>query len=196
MRCVITVGLTIGLLGGASAPGLAQEDGETNEVQRIEVAEAGVAMTFPASWAVDVEMREREDWGLYDEGLAEDPVTYWSVVYASHDGRPWCDLTWYPSHPLALPAQAARYEASMTPTLVEVERPIEVETVSLAGGESYRFVIYNEPTDDFTTTYLLGADDARYVLRCVGDERAEDDWLAVAETLEVLGATVEDSEEE
>lgn len=174
-----------------AAPGLAQEESATDDVQRVEVAEAGVAVAFPPAWDAWVEMREREDWGLYDEGLAQEPVVFWNVIYASVDGRPWCDLAWYPSHPLSMADHVERYEASMTPTSVDVERSIELEQVSLPTGAAYRFVIYNEPTDDYTTTYLLGGDTARYLLQCVDDARAADDWLAVAESLELLEATDE-----
>jgi hypothetical protein len=172
-----------------AAPGLAQEQAAADDMQRVEVGEAGVAAAFPSTWDARVEMRERGDWGLYDEGFAQEPVVFWNVIYASAGGRPWCDLVWYPSHPLPMAAHVERYEALMRPTGVGVERSIEVEPLSLPAGTAYRFVIYNGPTDDYTTTYLLGGDDQRYLLQCVDDERAADDWLAVAESLELLEPT-------
>jgi len=188
MRRVITTVLAAGLVVGVGMPGTAQEDDAADGFQRVEVAEAGVAVAVPAGWAADVEMREREDWGLYDEGLAQEPVAYWNVIYASDGGGAWCDLVWYPAHPLSLTEHADRYVALMTPTHADVERSIEVAPVSLAAGEAYRFVVFNEPTDDYTTTYLLGAADTRYLLQCVDDERHPDDWLPLARSLEVLGA--------
>lgn len=173
-------------MSGMSGPSLAQDDDPAAESLRVEVPEAEVAVSFPASWGADVEMRQKEDWGLYDEGFAEEPVVFWNVVYASAGGRPWCDLVWYPFHPLPTEAHAERYEALMTPTSADVERSIQVEPVSLPAGEAHRFDIYNEPTDDYTTVYLLGVDDARYLLQCVADERSEDDWLTVARSLEIL----------
>lgn len=178
--------LTAGLFAGVSAPGLAQDGDTRGDTQRLEVPEAGVSVSFPASWGASVEMREKEDWGLYDEGFADAPVAFWNVIYASDGGRPWCDLVWYPSHPLTIEQHAQRYEALMTPSHSEVERPIEVEPVSLPAGEATRFHIYNEPTDDHTTLFLLGVDDSRYLLQCVSDERAEDDWMSMADSLELL----------
>ena len=105
-------------------------------------------------------MREREDWGFV-ESDEDKPLVFWNVVYASAAGWPWCDLTWYPQHPMSLEEHALLYEELMTPTSADVERPIEMTPVSLPAGEAYRFVIYNEPTDDHTTTYLLEGDGGR-----------------------------------
>jgi hypothetical protein len=187
MRRAAAAVLTTGLLAGSVIPVLAEDDvtDEGTGAQRIEVPEAGLAVSLPAGWNADIEMRENEDWGLYDEGFADEPVPFWNVIYASDGGRPWCDLTWYPSHPLTLDAHAQRYEALMTPS-TEVERSIEVSPVALPAGEAYRFAIYNEPSATHTTVYLLAAGDAHYLLQCVDDEWAEDDWLAYAESLELF----------
>ncbi len=195
MRRATTALLAAGLVAGVSLPSLAQDEEAATEVQRVEVPQAGVALSLPAAWDAYVEMREKEDWGLYDEGFAEEPVIFWNVIYASDGGRPWCDLVWYPFHPLTEAEHAARYEALMTPSSTDVERAIDVEQVSLPAGEAYRFVIYNEPTATHTTAYLLGVDESRYLLQCAGDERSEDDWLSVAGSLEVLAATGESIDE-
>ena len=187
--------LVVGLLAGGSAPGLAQDEEAAMAVQRVEVPEAGVALSLPAEWDAYVELREREDWGLYDEGFAEEPVIFWDVIYASHGGRPWCDLVWYPSHPLTKAEHAERYVALMTPSSTDVERAIDVEQVSLPAGEAHRFDIYNEPTATYTTVYLLGMGDSRYLLQCAGDERSEDEWLSVARSLEALAAPGESTDE-
>jgi hypothetical protein len=166
---------------------VAQTDAtDGSDVQRIDLPEVGVALSLPADWNTDIEMRQQEDWGLYDEGLAAEPVPFWKLVYASDGSGTWCDLTWYPSYPLALDAHAERYEALMTPGHSDAERPIEVTSVELSGGEAYRFDIYNEPSATYTTVYLLGSGDAHYLLQCVGDEPAEDGWLPLAESLELL----------
>ena len=201
MRRVITMILVAGSIAGVSVPASAQDqgsdgEGSGGEVQRVEVPEAGVAVSFPGAWDAYVEMREREDWGLYDEGLVEAPVTFWEVIYASADGRPWCDLVWYPAFPLTMAEHAQRFEALMTPTSTDLVRPIETDPVSLPAGEAHRFVIYNEPTSDYTTTYLLGLGDSRYLLQCVGDVRPDDDWLAVASSLELLETAAESIEED
>ena len=188
MRRVGVVMLAVSLSIGPASLAAAQEaksDGDP-ERQRLEVPEAGVAVALPADWGAYIEMREKEDWGLFDEGFADGPVPFWLVIYASDDGRPWCDLTWYPSHPLTLDAHAQRYEALMTPSYSDVERPIELTPVELPAGEAYRFDIYNEPSATYTTVYLMGNGDAHYRLQCVGDEPAEDGWLPLAVSLELL----------
>jgi len=185
MQARIAVALATGLLVMGMIPALAQEDEATPEPQRVEVTEASMAVTFPADWGVDVEMREREDWGLVDDD-DEAPLVFWNVVYASAGGRPWCDVTWYPAHPMPLREHTLLYEALMTPSHSDVERSVEVAPVTLPAGEAYRFVVYNEPTDDWTTTYLLDTDAGRYFLQCVGDEREADDWMSFAESLEPL----------
>ena len=193
MGCMLALTLLAGLLAWPAAVVTAQDDdGLDGGSQRLEVPEAGVALSLPTAWNVDIEMRERLDFGLYDEGLADDAVAYWSVIYASDGGRPWCDLTWYPAHPLTLPEHAQRYEALMTPAVAEVQRPIEVDEVTLPAGESHRLVIYNEPTDDHTTVYVLAAGEEHYILQCVDDARAADDWISVAESLEVLEPSAEE----
>jgi hypothetical protein len=187
-------GLLLGSTSMAVAQDAASDDG--TESQLLGVPDAGVEISLPAAWNTDIEMRQKEDWGLYDEGIADEPVPFWKVIYASDGSGTWCDLTWYPSYPLALDAHAARYEALMTPTHGDVERPIEVTTVELPAGEAYRFDIYNEPSAAYTTVYLLASGDAHYQLQCVGDEPAEDGWLPVAESLELSEGGAEEAEVE
>ena len=164
------------------------EDDATDTTQRVEVPEAGVAITFPAAWSVDIEMRQREDWGFVVED-DDEPLAFWKVVYASDGGRPWCDLTWYPTHPMSVEEHASLQEELMTPTYADVERPIEAAAVTLPAADARRLVIFNEPTDDWTTIHLLDLAEGRYLLQCVDDRRADDDWLGLAESLEDLAAT-------
>ena len=77
----------------------------------------------------------------------------------------------------------------MAPTHADIERPIELSAVTLPSGDAQRLVVYNEPTDDWTTTYLLDLAEGRYLLQCASDERASDDWLSLAESLEALAVT-------
>ena len=186
------------LMLGSTTTAVAQDapSGDGTELQRLDVPDAGVAVSLPAGWNADIEMRQKEDWGLYDEGLADEPVPFWNVIYASDGSGTWCDLTWYPSHPLALDAHAERYVALMTPTHSDVERPIEVTSVELPAGEAYRFDIYNEPSAAYTTVYLLASGDAHYQLQCVGDEPAEDGWLSVAESLQLSEGGADEAEAE
>jgi hypothetical protein len=183
MRRSIMVSSVVSLLlAGSRVPAMAQ-DGADPGYQRVEVPEAAVALALPADWAVDIELDEREDFYLSELFPEAAPVTYWNVLYASGSGRPWCDVTWYPAHPMTLEEHALLFEQLMTPS-TNVERTIEVVPAELPAGAAYRFVIYNQPTDDYQTVYLIGSGPSRYALWCVADERVEGDWLAIAQTLE------------
>lgn len=186
-RTAFAGGLMALLVGVSGTLAMAQTVAES-EAQRIEVPEAGIAMAFPADWSVDIEMREREDFWLSERFPEAAPVQFWNVLYASPGGRPWCDVTWYPAHPLPLADHAVDYEALMTPD-GDVERSIEVEPIEVETGAGYRFVIWNGPTDDYSTVYLLESDAAHYLLECVSDTRDEADWLSVAQTIELPEVT-------
>ncbi len=191
MRGSIGAALAASLWVAMALPAVAQDETPAAESPgdiSAQVPEAGVAMSFPRDWNVDIEMRQREDWGLSERYEGAAPLTYWNVLYASADGRPWCDVTWYPTHPMTLAEHAAEFEARMTPTLDDIVRSIEVTAVLLPAGEAYRFVIYNEPTHDYETMYLLESEMGRYFLQCLSDERAPDDWLSVASSIEWLVA--------
>ncbi len=104
MRRGCTSLLLTGLLVGHVAVVVAQDHAtDGGETQRISVPEAGVALSVPADWSADIEMRQREDWGLYDEGLAEDPVPFWELMYASDGGGPGA-TSWYPTFPQTMDA--------------------------------------------------------------------------------------------
>lgn len=190
MRTIVTLAVAAGVAVVASLPAAAEEGSPPGEpaaeAVRVEVPEAAVALSLPADWAVDIEMRQREDWGLSERYVDAAPLRFWNVLYASPGGRPWCDVTWYPEHPMTLAEHAVEYELLMTPTLSDVERTIEVMPTELPAGEAFRFVIYNGPTDDYGTVYLLEAEAGRYFVQCLSDERAADDWLSIAATLEWL----------
>jgi hypothetical protein len=167
--------------------GIEEAGPDPSQYERVEVPEAGIAMAFPPDWNVDVEMREREDFWLSERFPEAAPVLFWNVLYASPGGRPWCDVTWYPAHPTSLAEHAIDWEALMTPD-GDVERSIEVQPIEVGAGSGYRFVVWNEPTDDYRTVYLLESGTAHYLVECVSDTRREDDWLTVAESIELWEA--------
>lgn len=184
----ISMSLLLLVVGGSLAT--AEED---SEAQRVEVPEAGLAMAFPGDWSVSIEMRPSEDFGLTDDPDAP-PVAFWKVLYASAGGRPWCDVTWYPEHPLPLAEHALLLERLMTPS-TGVERTIETSLVEVPAGESYRLDIHNAPTESFSSTYLLGPGSSRYILECMADAPDEDDWLSVAQTVELVEVMVAEQPE-
>jgi hypothetical protein len=172
----VITSLLVGSLGGVL---MAQDEAPLE--QAVEVPEAGLAMSLPADWGVDIEMRQRQDFGLVDDPDAP-PVVFWNVLYASAGGRPWCDVTWYPEHPLPMPDHAQLVGELMTPDIT-TERTVEMSSVELPTGEAYRFDIHNTPTATYSTIYLLGSGSSRYVLECAADTRDESDWLGVAQSV-------------
>lgn len=187
MRRMLVAGMAAGrLITGSGGTAVAQGDAGTS-LQPIEVPEAGIGLAFPATWAVDIQMRQREDYWLSELYPDAAPVIFWNVLYASEGGDPWCDLNWYPDHPMSLAEYAQTYETLITPDS-GVERTIEVRPVQLAVGDAYRFDIYNQPTDQYSTVYLFRPDPSLYLLQCVGSSPDEAAWLKVAETIELPAA--------
>ena len=192
MRRSMTAGLMVGLLAcGAGGAVLAQDEpmgADLAYYEQVEVPEAGIALAFPPDWNVDIEMDQRQDFELTDEINEGEPVYFWNVLYASAGGRPWCDLVWWPDHPLSLDAQSLVYELRMLPDPDSgVERIVETTPVDLGTGEAYRFDIYFEPTGDYTIAQLFESGSDRYLLSCVGDTLEEVDELEVTQTIDFLG---------
>lgn len=197
MRVSVLVPAMVSLLAWSFAGGVAAEDAtaETEPAgQLAEIPEAGLVMSFPSEWAVDIEMREREDFWLSELYPEAAPVVFWDVVYASLSGSPWCDITWYPDHPMSLAEYAEAYESLMTPDRTET-RTIEVTPVEIAPGDAYRFDIYNQPSESYATVYLFQSGSSQYLLQCVGDTRDERDWLQFADAIELTSGVAGDGPE-
>lgn len=188
MRRSMTAGLMVGLLAtGAGAAVQAQDErmgADLAYYEQVEVPEAGISLAFPPDWNVDIEMDQRQDFELTDEINEGEPVYFWNVLYASGGGRPWCDLVWWPDHPLSLDAQSLVYEWRTLPDPDSgVERTLETTPVDLGTGEAYRFDVYNEPTGEYTAAQLFESGSDRYLLSCVGDTFEEVDALEVSQTI-------------
>jgi hypothetical protein len=192
LRRSMTAGLIAGLLAtGAGAAVLAQDEpmgADLAYYEQVEVPEAGITLAFPPDWNVDIEMDQRQDFELTDEINEGEPVYFWNVLYASAGGRPWCDLVWWPDHPLPLDGQSLVYEWRMSPDPDSgVERTVETTPIELGTGEAYRFDIYNEPTGDYTTAHMFESGSDRYLLSCVGDTFEAVDALEVSQTIDFVG---------
>ena len=144
--------------------------------QRVEVPEAGIAVSYPPDWDVSVEME-------YGQSQPGDPYTgRWYVVRGSHEDDS-CSVYWE-LYPGASTAELAaeddgEWVTAIGGELVEVELPI--------GAAAY-LVRPSITGDDYTTSYEIDADGMRWELVCFSEERAADDWLGIAETLEWLPA--------
>ena len=86
-RTIVVAAATLMLMSGS----VLADDEAAGAPERVEIPEAGVGVSLPADWSVDIEMREREDWGLVVED-EDEPLAFWNVFYACSGARPWCDL--------------------------------------------------------------------------------------------------------
>ncbi len=180
----IAVFLMVSLLALSGAVTSAQEPGASPEPewQRVEVPEAGMALTFPGDWSVVVQM-VRHSAELPAALGASDPVDLWVVVQAGAPDGSGCELLMYGEHPLGF----GEHAEWIGDNLESQDATISMMTASvdLPVGEAVRFDIATAD-EGVWTAYLFEAQETRYQLRCSDVVRHEDDWLSVATTLEAL----------
>ena len=165
-----------------------------SDAARVEVPEAGIALTVPGDWEVRVPL-VRHPTELPPE-LEEAAEAYtWDVVEAvAPDGRG-CRMLMYEGHPLPLPEHVDWITRAYdeTPGLVD---EIGSTPVGLPIGDATRLdIAFTE--GGLATGYVFATDQGRYQLQCGGDQRPDDDWRSVAETIESIpmassGRTVPD----
>ncbi len=163
------------------------------ELQRVEVPEAGIAVSFPADWDVEVKM-EPQEVALPPGYEDAPPATEWSVVYAPMpEAAGWCSLVMFTDMPMPfeewadglIPSSDAKAEG----------RPVSVDTVQLPIGEAIR--IHDEYVENeyiFSTLYLFETGGSYYWLGCAQGTPAEDYWLSIAETLETLDPLADETD--
>ena len=156
------------------------------DVQRVEVPKAGIAVSFPADWEVEVKMQPREV-ALPAEYEDAPPATEWDVIYAPMpEASGWCSLVMFTDMPMSFEEWA---DGFMPFPDAEVQgRPVSVDTVELPIGEAIR--VHDEYVEDefiFGTLYLFETGGSYYWLGCSQGAPAEDYWLSIAETLEPIG---------
>ncbi len=143
---------------------------------RFEDPELSASVTYPQGWIIEQPFGESH--GKSPDGLA------WCALNGSRLDEPVED-------PDALLEQVAE----IYPALPD-DGPLPVISKAdpeLPAGRSIRLIVDLGPTTPrspedhtrFTTTYLLTDAHRIVILGCWSDERADDDWLAVAETIEL-----------
>jgi hypothetical protein len=174
---------------------------------RVEMAEHGFAVTLPDDWlAIDLTTQvepqaQRVDDVIGDStgewlGLAEtlsgyrdQHVQLWVMMPLTASG---CGVAAYqaPAGQLDGLANDVYLRMSGTDDMAEVERPVSLE---LTAGPARRLVA-QVTSADYPGTYqpivyyLIEAGDATHLITCTGDMRPADDWLAIAETFELMPA--------
>jgi hypothetical protein len=168
---------------------------EPTDLERVEAPEAGIAMSFPADWNVRVPMASRES--EIRTGPDAEPVYVTTVFMANAgDGR-WCDVDVYGAIPVPLDQHVYSY-AGYLQSVYEVDRTITVTETELPVGDALRIDMADAVRDRVWAMYMFdrvgadGADPDRFLLTCVADPGTEPYWEAIAESVELLPAVVEE----
>lgn len=181
MRRLITMILTIGLVGASAGLATAEEPSTSPEPadHRVEVPDAGYALTLPEGWTIQTEeVVEQVD---SPDGPTKETHSTWSYAFAP-GGSASC---------LLLPDQlegsldetAATHRSRYEPVLVEMS------SVDLPLGRAVRFVLDYAGIGDegVGAVYLLSDGDSLTVMSCIAPQPPDDDWwLPLARTIEFL----------
>jgi len=172
------VGLLAGLLVLVLGSGVVAQEASPSPgtgVQRVEVPEAGVALTVPDDWDVDTPMQEMF------LGVVQ-------VLVATRPGSGGCWIGLAPN----FNAMGLRDFADVVMLVFKLNSNYEVAEemadVSLPAGAALRaYMVQHFPEGDLhQAPYILAAPKDFAFLNCIGYARPDDDWLSIAETFEFL----------
>jgi len=177
-----TAGAADGTVGPATTP---ESVAPPSFGQRVEVPEAGFAVTFPVDWEVSIDTSdlpgEGGNFAVVSGREAASDVTCEVYVYGPCTGSPFGDCA------AALDEVAARKLAYFDGD-ESSSRTDESTAMDLPAGYTVR--VDTEWIDEglFGSSYLLTDGKVFDSLLCSGSERPDDDWLSIAETFEFLPA--------
>lgn len=151
--------------------------------RRQEVPDAGVAVHLP------------EGWVSLPPAMAGDAAVV--AVFVSPTGDGTCGIARYPSAS-GDPAELGVEEFVSAGYWTELPGGYAADRVELAGGDAVK-ITYTEASIDtdveyWNAIYVIPAEEDLYTVQCTTDDpgrRPADDWLAIAETFEVLAADEE-----
>ena len=149
--------------------------------QRVEVPEAGVALTVPASWEVRMPMEPG-------------PGATLQVLGAYEVGSGYCVLTLQQLDDPTLLDDATAFRAFVDTSmwLFRADPDMEVSDamteVTLGAGPALRVDMVERIADGdlHNSVYAVDTPDGLALLDCGGFARPDDDWLSIAETFEFL----------
>lgn len=164
---------------------------ESEPAQRIELEEAGVAITFPGGWQVETES-EVSEYQLPLEyadqetleirtATSQDLAIGWHPDAVLHS----CGLDMYEDMPMS-PAR----HAEETVRRFSFEEDLQVATipVELSAGDAVR--VDFEFGESLYSEYAFDANGRRFTLTCSALLRPDDDWLSIADSIEVLDGAI------
>jgi len=186
MRRLTVAVVTMSLLGVSGASAVAAQSPSPSPAdvgQRVEVPEAGFALTYPGDWQI------RVDSSSLDSG--SHPV----VTGRSSGGDETCDVYLYGAcsgEPfedcaVALDEFAARMVATYE-SYEDFEGSVEQTPIASAAEYAVRLDIEWTADAAFGTFYVFTDGTVHDTVLCRGSERPDDRWLSIAETFEFLTA--------
>jgi hypothetical protein len=187
MRHLACAMLVTCLVGVGAGQAVAQEPTPPPEAasQRVEVPEAGFAVTFPVDWEVSIDTSDLPGEGgtfaVVSGREAASDVTCEVYLRGRCTGSPFGDCA------AALDEVAARMVAYFDGD-ESSSRIDESTAMDLPAGYTVR--VDTEWIDEgvFGSSYTLTDGKVADSLLCSGSERPDDDWLSIAETFEFLPA--------
>ena len=160
---------------------------------RVDVPEAGITVTFPVDWTVDIVNEPSSIPAAPDR--TSTTLETWRVLDASApDGRSErCGVDLFGPDKLTADGFVGRFQDWIRDPWVD---SVEVSTVNLPSGDSVRVQVAGKTSDASTfslvehhmDSYLLDSGDGTFVLSCHGEDPPDDDWLSIAENFEFLSA--------
>ncbi len=174
--------LTIG--AGQAAMAQSAPAGTDQDLVRVEVPEAGIALSFPGDLETEVLM-EREESELPPGLAGSEPAYVWTTVVGLDEDGYGCIVSMYEANPLSIEEHVDWIRQGLAED-PEFGGTVESVSVGLPAGDATRIDIDAMTSGFFGTGYLLELEGVRYQLKCVAEMRTQDDWLAVAETIESI----------
>ena len=157
------------------------------ELQRVEMSEAAIAVSFPADWSLEGQMEQFEI-EIPPELEDASPVYAWAVMRAYQDAV--CSVWLYEHSPMSIDEHAAWIERMNTEDPA-FDGTFATSRVQLPAGEAIRIVSDYPAEGVASAAYLVEAGERRYQISCTDDEPAADAYLSIAETIEILAAAPE-----
>lgn len=153
------------------------------ETQHVELPELGLAATFPAGWHVMTPMSPRESW--YDVSAEDEtPIYAWAGVFAIGDDGRWCGIDRFEDFPWTLDEHAAFLERWHVSASL-YGRSGGYEAIELPAGPAWRVDVNDEIKVRTSTHFLLEHGQDHVLLTCAAELYTEEDWLPIAQSLEL-----------
>jgi len=154
------------------------------DVQRLELDDAGVALSVPSAWTVIPQM-EALSTALPPPYSDLGEVTVWRMLESYHQADAWCNVYRYDDMPMSLDEHAAWFESQVS---VKTDFPatVDVASMSLPIGDSIR-LIETHAAGKVHVLCLFDLDGVREYLVCGASTLPADACLSVAETIEPFG---------